>query len=99
MRKEMTDTSILRNRKPVRQKERNFDDIESSEDPVREVLDAVLDHRAANRIKNGRAARPTRGMLAIHTLPQGDSGARIAREDGFGFVCEWTGFRLTRGNN
>jgi hypothetical protein len=59
----------------VRRKERNFDDIESSEDPVREVLDAVLDHRAANRIKNGRAAGPTRGMLAIHTLPQGDSGA------------------------
>ena len=71
----MTDTSSLRNRKPVPRKERNFDDIEWSEGAVRKVLDAVLDNRAANRIKNGRAAVPTKGMTAIHTLPQGDSGA------------------------
>ena len=70
----MTDTSSLRNRKPVPRKERDFDDIESSEYAVRKVLDAVLDNRAANRIKIGRAAVPTRGMAAIHTLPQGDSG-------------------------
>ena len=49
----------------MRRKERNFDDIESSEYPVRKVLDAVLDNRAANRIKNGRAAVPTTGMTAI----------------------------------
>ena len=59
----------------MRRNERNFDDIESSEYPVGKVLDAVLDNRAANRIKNGRAAVPTRGMTAIHTLPQRDSGA------------------------
>ena len=57
----------------MRRKERNFDDIESSEYPVRKVLDAVLDNRAANRIKNGRAA--ARGTTAIRTLPQGDSDA------------------------
>ena len=59
----------------MRRKERNFDDIESSEYPIRKVLNAVRDNRAANRIKNGRAAVPTRGMTAIHTLPQRDSGA------------------------
>ena len=78
----------------MRRKEGNFDDIESSEYAVRKVLDALLDNRAANRIKNGRAAVPTKDMTAIHTLPRGDS-----REDGFRFFCERTGLRLTRGNN
>ena len=73
----MTDTSSLR--KPeagASQREEFWDDIGSGEYPVRKVLDAVLDNRAANRIKNGRAAVPTKGMTAIHTLPRGDSGSR-----------------------
>jgi len=83
----------------VRRKERDFDDIESSEYAVRKVLDAVLDNRAANRIKIGRAAVPTRGMTAIPHVATGRQRRRIAREDGFRFVCERTGFRLTPGNN
>ena len=91
----MTDTSSLRNRKPVPRKERNFDDIEWSEGAVRKVLDAVLDNRAANRIKNGRGSADEGHGRHPH-LATGRQRRRIAREDGFRFVCERTGFRLTR---
>ena len=82
----------------MRRNERNFDDIESSEYPVGKVLDAVLDNRAANRIKNGRGSADEGHDRHPH-LATGRQRRRIAHEDGFRFVCERTGFRLTPGNN
>lgn len=82
-------------------KERNFDGSESSEYPVRNGLESVLGNRAANRIKDGRGGSANEGHDRHPHLATGrcDSGRRIAREDGFRFVCERTGYRLTRGNN